>query len=612
MAEKPVAPDLVHGVPPVAVSSTSTRVNRTGSWKYIRPEYHDRIAPCNQRCPVGIDIEGAMNLVREGRIAEAQDLVRRENPLPSITGRVCDYPCEGACHRGRFDGAVAVHAVERFLGDLGLEGPPPAPAPRTRRADIGIVGSGPAGLACAYHLARLGYGVTVYEAEPEAGGVLRWGIPEYRLPKRVVAGEVERLRALGVDIRCGVRVGADLTAGELERHAAVFVATGAQRGRRLGIPGDGAPGVRSGLEFLREVNAGGRPELGRHVVVIGGGNTAMDCARTAVRLGADVTVLYRRGRAEMPANAEEIEDALHEGVRLVFLTAPVEVRTAPRPPERPPLESLESMYEGAEAVDAEPRVSGLMCVRVALGAPDASGRRRPEPVPGTETFVPADSVLTALGEEADLDFLPGDLARAGGLVIVNPLGGTSRTAWFAGGDLTDQPRTVAWAIGSGKRAALGIDRALRLRDGETGDGTDLRALRFGPEGNLSAARWAGTDPVPRTAEINEVVAFEQLHLQHFAPVPRHPERMAEPAERRHAFVESNQGMAPAEALAEAGRCFNCGVCNECELCLIFCSDVAISRREGGRFEIAYDYCKGCGVCAAECPRGAIVMTQEGA
>ena len=612
MAERPVAPDLAHGVPPVAVSSTSTRVNRTGSWKYIRPEYHDRIAPCNQRCPVGIDIEGAMNLLREGRIDEARDLVLRENPLPSITGRVCDHPCEGACHRGHLDGAVAVHAVERMLGDLALEAPLPAPAPRTRRADVGIVGSGPAGLACAYHLVRLGYGVTVYEAEPEAGGVLRWGIPEYRLPKRVVAGEIERLRALGVDIRCGVRIGTDLTAGELERHAAVFVATGAQRGRRLGIEGDGARGVRSGLEFLREVNAGGRPELGGRVVVIGGGNTAMDCARTALRLGADVTVLYRRGRAEMPANAEEIEDALHEGVRLVFLTAPVAVRTAVQAPERAPLESLESMYEGADAVEPEPRVTGLTCVRVALGPPDASGRRRPELVPDTEVFVPADTVLTALGEEADLDFLPGDLARAGGAVVVNPLGGTSRAAWFAGGDLTDQPRTVASAIGSGKRAALGIDRALRLRDGETSDGTDLRALRFGASGNLSATRWTGSDPVRRTAEINEVVGFEQLNTHHFARVPRHAERMAEPVERRHAFVESNRGLTRDEALAEAGRCFNCGVCNECELCLIFCPDVAITRRAGGGFEIAYEYCKGCGVCAAECPRGAIVMAQEGA
>jgi 2-oxoacid:acceptor oxidoreductase delta subunit (pyruvate/2-ketoisovalerate family) len=506
---------------------------------------------------------------------------------------------------------VAIHAVERMLGDLALEAPPPAPAPRTRRGDIGIVGSGPAGLACAYHLVRLGYGVTVYEADPEPGGVLRYGIPEYRLPKRVLAGEIGRLSALGVDFRCGVQIGRDLTADELERHAAVFVASGAHRPRRLGIAGEDARGVRAGLEFLREVNGGGRPEIGRRVAVIGGGNTAMDCARTAVRLGSDVTVLYRRGRAEMPANPEEVEDALHEGVRLVFFTAPVEVRTTLGPPEREPLESLESMFEGADAVRLEPRVTGLTCVRMALGAPDASGRGRPEPVPGSGAFVPVDTVLTALGEEPELRFLPEDIRRADGVVPVGTLATTSRVAWFAGGDITAQPRTVAYAMGSGKRAALGIDRHLRLRDGEIGDGTELGAMRYGPAGNLSATRWTGSDPIRRAGPVNEVVAFEGLNPRYFARVPRRADRPAEPAERRHAFVESNRGLARDEALAEAGRCFNCGVCNECELCLIFCPDVAIARAPGGGFEIAYEYCKGCGVCAAECPRGAITMTREG-
>lgn len=611
MSETTRSVDLVHGVPPVAVSSTSTRTNLTGSWKYIQPIYQDRVAPCNQGCPVGIDIEGTMNLLREGRIEEARDLLLRENPLPAVTGRVCYHPCEGACHRGRLDGAVAIHAVERMLGDLALETPPSGPAPRTRRGDVAVVGSGPAGLACAYHLVRLGYAATVYEADREPGGVLRYGIPEYRLPKRVLAGEIDRLRALGVDFRCGVRIGADLTAGELDRHAAVFVATGAQRPRRLGIEGEDARGVRDGLGFLREVHHGARPELGARVVVVGGGNTAMDCARTAARLGADVTVLYRRGRAEMPANAEEVEDALHEGVRLVFLTAPVAVRTELAAPERGPIDALESMFEGADPMRLEPRAVGLTCVRMRLGSPDASGRRRPEPVPGSEAFVPADTVLTALGEEAELGFLPDDVTLEAGCVAVHALAGTSRTAWFAGGDITEQPHTVAFALGSGKRAALGIDRYLRLLGGEIGDGAGVDALRFGPAGNLSAARWTGSDPVRRSGEVNEVVTFEQLNMAHFPRIPRQADRTAEPVERRHAFVESNLGLTREAALAEARRCFNCGVCNACELCLIFCPDVAIARRDGGGFDIAYEYCKGCGVCAAECPRGAITMTREG-
>ncbi len=611
MSDRTPGTDIAHGVPPVAVSSTSTRDNLTGSWKYIRPAYRDRVAPCNQGCPVGIDIEGAMNLVRDGRIEEARDLVLRENPLPAVTGRVCYHPCEGACHRGGFDGAVAIHAVERMLGDLALEAPPSLPAPRTRHADVAIVGAGPAGLACAYHLVRLGYGVTVYEAEGEPGGILRYGIPEYRLPKRVLEGEVERLRALGVDFRCGVRIGADITAGELDRHAAVFLATGAHRPRRLGIAGEDARGVRDGLDFLREVNRGGRPVLGERVVVVGGGNTAMDCARTAARFGADVTVLYRRGRADMPAHRDEVEDALHEGVRLIQFSAPVAVRTAVAPQGREPLESLESMFDGGDEPRLEPRAIGLTCVRMAPGEPDASGRRRPEPVAGSEAFLPADTVLTALGEEADLSFLPDDVRHGDGTLPVNPLAGTSRAAWFAGGDLIEQPHTVAFAIGSGKRAALGIDRYLRMRDGEIGDGSDLSALRYGPEGNLSATRWTDSDPVRRASPVNEVVGFDQLNLAHFERVPRHPDRMAEPAERRHSFAESNRGLAREVALAEAHRCFNCGVCNACELCLIYCPDVAIARRDGGGFEIAYEYCKGCGVCAAECPRGAITMVREG-
>jgi 2-oxoacid:acceptor oxidoreductase delta subunit (pyruvate/2-ketoisovalerate family) len=611
MSETTRPADLAHGVPPVSVSSTSTRKNLTGSWKEIRPVYQDRVAPCDQGCPVGIDIEGYMNLLREGRLEEARDLLLLENPLPAVTGRVCYHPCEGACHRGRLDGAVSIHAVERMLGDLALEAPPPVRAPRTRREDVAVVGSGPAGLACAYYLVRLGYGATVYEADPEPGGILRYGIPEYRLPKRVLAGEIDRLRALGVEFRCGVRVGTDLSSGELARHAAVFVATGAHRARRLGIEGEDARGVRDGLGFLGEVNRGGRPNLGERVVVVGGGNTAMDCARTAARLGADVTVIYRRGRAEMPANPEEVEDALHEGVRLVFLTAPVAVRTVLAAPEREPIESLESMFENPAPEQAGPRVVGLTCTRMVLGAPDASGRRRPEPVPGSEAFVPADTVLTALGEEADVDFLPHDVKREAGTITVQALAGTSRAAWFAGGDVTEQPHTVAFALGSGKRAALGIDRFLRARAGASDNGLDVDAMRYGPAGNLSAARWTGSDPVRRRGAVNQVVDFEQLNLAHFRRLPRHADGRAEPAERRHGFAESNLGLTREMALAEAGRCFNCGVCNACELCLLFCPDVAIARRDEGGFDIAYEYCKGCGVCVAECPRGAMTMTREG-
>ena len=610
MSDPRPAPDLAHGVPPVVVSTTSTRENRTGSWKYIRPVYQDRVAPCNHGCPVGIDIEGYMNLLREGRREEAIDLLLRENPLPAVTGRVCYHPCEGACNRSKLDGAVSIHAVERMLGDLALAAPPPA-VQRTRPETVAVVGSGPAGLSCAYHLVRLGYGVTVYEADPEPGGVLRYGIPEYRLPKDVLAREVDRMRAMGVEFQCRVRIGREITFGELDRHAAVFVATGVHRSRALDVPGEDAPGVRRGLEFLREVNEGGRPELGRLVVVVGGGNTAMDCARTAVRLGADVTVLYRRGRAEMPANAEEVQEALHEGVRFGFLAAPTTMKVVERVPGEPALDAIGDSFAGLGDRPAERRVVGVTCVRMRLGEPDASGRRRPEPVPGSEFFVPADTVLTALGEESELDYLPRRVERRAGVLRVSEVGATSKAAVFAGGDIIDEPHTVAYAIGSGKRSAIGIDRFLRARAGERFEDAKVEALRIGGDGNLSVTRWRRDDPVHRVDPVDEVADFTAINPAHFPPAARAADRLLPASEARHGFAEANLGLAPDQALAEAGRCFNCGVCNRCELCLIFCPDVAISRRPDGWFDIAYEYCKGCGVCAEECPRGAITMTREG-
>ncbi|MFQ5843684.1 MAG: NAD(P)-binding protein [Planctomycetota bacterium] len=588
MPDRPGPDDVAHGVPPLAVSHTSTLANKTGSWKYIRPVYRDRVAPCNEGCPVGIDIEAYLNLLREGRTDEALDLLLRENPRPATTGRVCYHPCENVCNRRRFDGAVSIHAVERMLGDLALEAPLPEPAPRTRRETVAVVGSGPAGLACAYHLVRLGYRVTVFEAAGEPGGVLRLGIPGYRLPRDVLAGEIDRIRALGVEIRCNARVGSDPPWRGLDRFDAVFVATGVHRSRALGVEGEEAAGIRSGLRFLREVNDGGRPAIGRRVVVVGGGNTAMDCARTALRLGADPVVLYRRTRAEMPAVDEEVAEAEAEGISFRFLAAPVAVR-AP-----------------------EGRLAGLECVRMRLGAADDSGRRRPVPVEGSGFFLPAETVLTAIGEAPDFEGLPAGLKRDAWVVDIDDLGGTNRPGLFAGGDIVEQPHTVADALGSGKRAALGIDRSLRAAAGEPFGGDGTAALRYGRLGNVSITRWLRDDPVPRNGAVNEVVPFEDLNPDHFARVPRHPDLHLPVDHRRDGFDEANLGLSRETALDEARRCFNCGVCNRCELCLIFCPDVAISRRpDGTGFDIAYDYCKGCGVCNAECPRGAMAMTREG-
>jgi 2-oxoacid:acceptor oxidoreductase delta subunit (pyruvate/2-ketoisovalerate family) len=604
--------DIRHGVPPVAISTTSTLANKTGSWKYIRPVYRDQVAPCNQACPVGIDIEGCMNLVREGRVDEARDLLLLENPLPAVTGRVCYRPCENVCNRLHFDDSVSIHAVERMLGDLALEGPRPRRPSRKTGKSIGVVGSGPAGLACAYHLVRLGHAVTVYEADTEPGGILRYGIPSYRLPKDVLAGEIERIRSLGVTFKCGKRVGRETPWKTLDKHDAIFLAVGVHKSHELGIEGEQAGHIFPGLAFLRFISQGTRPQLGRRVVVVGGGNTAIDCARSALRLGAEVLVVYRRTRDEMPANPEEVEDALREGVRFQYLAAPIRACHEPHAPDEDALEAIESTFDPPGTAREAPRFAGLQCVRMRLGDPDASGRRRPIPMDEQTFFVPADTVLTALGEVADWRGVPEDIDHDDFAVRVDGWGGTNTAAVFAGGDITEQPHTVAFALGSGKRTAIGIDRFLKSKAGWTAKGAEQDGLTLGPQGNVNMARWKNIDPIHRESPVNEVVAVDQINTDHFEPVKRRQDTHVPPGVSSRSFAEANLGLNREGALAEARRCFNCGVCNQCELCMIFCPDLAITRRDDGLgFDINYDYCKGCGVCAVECPRGAITMTREG-
>jgi NADPH-dependent glutamate synthase beta subunit-like oxidoreductase len=526
--------------------------------------------------------------LREGQVEEACTLLLRENPMPAVTGRVCHHPCESSCNRCSFDEAVAIHAIERQLGDLMLE-VPPRQAAAAPRGLVAVVGSGPAGLACAYHAARLGYAVTVYEAADLAGGMLRYGIPEYRLPRDLLDRQIEWIKGHGVKIDCGVRVGADVTwSNLLGAFDAIFVALGAQRSRELGIPGEGLPGVEPGLQFLNAVNAGERPAVGRRVVVVGGGNTAMDCARTALRLGATVTVLYRRTRAEMPAIPEEVEEAEREGVRFLFLAAPVRLHSS------------------------NGRVDAMDCQHMRLGEPDASGRRAPVPIEGDRFTIPADTVLSAIGEVAQLAELPIEVERAAAGLVTDEWGATTRAAVFAGGDVTQGPRTVADAIGMGKRAAIAIDRYLEGVEGgeREPEVVSAAALRLGPKGNVSITRWRGDDPVARTAPVNEVVSYESLNVRHFTHDRRETEAHLGAAESRRSFSEVNMGLSREAALEEARRCFNCGVCNRCDICLVFCPDVAIARENGG-YRLALDYCKGCGICAAECPRGAITMTRDG-
>lgn len=552
---KTIAEVAAPRTPPISISSKSTEVNHTGSWKYIRPVYRDASGPCQHACPTGIDIPAYMALVRDGRLDDACELILRDNPIPAVTGRVCDHPCEKHCNRAHFDEAVSVHAVERVLGDRILASPLPQASKMTQPEAVAIIGSGPAGLACAYHLNRAGYRVEIFEQDEQPGGMLRAGIPEFRLPRDVLDAQIERLRALGIRIHCGFRVGLDVQWEALTNEfAAIFIGTGAHISRQLDLRRPLCDSVWSGLDFLRLVNHGERPHIGARVVVIGGGNTAMDCARTAVRMGAEVTVAYRRTRADMPALPDEIEDADHEGVRFLFLAAPSELSV-----------------RGADLrVTFEP---------MTLGAPDASGRRSPVRDDTPPFSLECDTVITAIGEDPELDMLPDGVVAA-----VDEWGASQVANIFLGGDVASTHRTVAAALGSGKRAAFGIDRYLRsCRTNELSDSTI--------DGDC------------------DVVDVDDLNFNHLDHSTRHHDRHTDFV---LPFTETNVGLLFEDAMAEAGRCFECGNCNSCELCLIYCADAAIVRgTDGTRFDILLDYCKGCGVCAAECPRGAIVMTREG-
>lgn len=570
----PGEPVIFHSLaemPPLPVSLAPTLNNKTGSWRYIRPFYEDKTPPCSHACPAGSDVVGYIGALREGHPAAAWQILVAENPLPGVCGRVCPHPCESACNRGDFGGSIAIHALERFLADEAAAHGWGFPLPQDRRPErIAIVGSGPAGLSCAYHLARLGYQPTVFEAENNVGGMLRYAIPAYRLPRATVDREVAAIEALGVRFVLNSRLGDSLSLQQLREFAAVFLAPGQQLGHRLDVPGDASSGVLSGLAFLRCVATGQDPGIGRRVLVVGGGNTALDAARSALRLGTDVTVLYRRTENQMPAIAEEVEEARAEGVRFRFLTAPLQV------------------------LSEAGRLAALRCCEMRLGDPDASGRARPLPIPGTEFDLPADTVIAAIGQSLDVAPLESaGLRIEDERIFIDEAAATTLAGVFAGGDAATGAGTVAHAIGSGKRAALAIDAMLRT--GQVGSFPPL-------DETVHAVARTASRVLVRTADLNP---------DYIENLPR-PALLQRPvAERIRGFAEVNLGLTSDAATQEAARCISCGTCLSCDTCLIFCPDVAIARRPEGRYTIAYDYCKGCGVCAQECPRAALSMEEEG-
>jgi len=484
--------------------------------------------PCRSACPAGVNAQGYTALISQGKFKEALEVLRRTMPFAGVCGRVCTHPCELECERGKVDEPVSIRSLKRFMADYELKvGRGKAtPVERTKEDKVAVIGSGPAGLACAYDLIRQGFPVTVFEAAPHSGGLLRYGIPEYRLPKRVLDNEISYVQELGVEIRTNTPV-TNLEDIFNQGYEAIFLATGAAESQKMGIPHEDAKGVIPALDFLKQANSGIKVELGERVAVIGGGNAALDSARVARRLGAkEVSIVYRRSRAEMPALSAEVVEAEREGVSLHLLAAPVKV------------------------LAKDERVTGLQCIRMELGEPDASGRRRPVPIKGSEFDMAVDKVIIAVGQVVDKAVLPKELEYTGwGTLGVDQVTlQTNIEGVFAGGDVVSGPSDVIAAIAAGKEAAISIDRYLR--------GVDLKEGRPTPIKRVKEVSKKGVETRTRQA-------MPILDLK-----------------KREGFVEVELGFDEKTAIEEAKRCLNCGVCSECLECVKTCQARAINQEMG--------------------------------
>jgi NADPH-dependent glutamate synthase beta subunit-like oxidoreductase len=533
----------------ITLNPGSSLANHTGSWRTARPVYLDRLPPCNNQCPAGEDIQGWLFHAESGNYEAAWRHLTRDNPFAAIMGRVCYHTCESACNRGKIDEAVGINSVERFLGDEAIKRGWKFAAPAKESGKkVLIVGAGPSGMSAAYHLRKLGHAVTVMDAGPYMGGMMRFGIPKYRLPRDVLDAEMQRIADMGVTVKLNSKVDNILDTMKSGGFDAAFLAVGAHIGKRAMIPSGDAAKIVDAISVLRSMEGEDKPMLGRRVVVYGGGNTAIDVARSVKRMGAEPIIVYRRTRDKAPAHDFEIEEALQEGVMVKWLST---IKQA-----------------GDHQITIE---------KMAL---DDKGF--PQPTGEFETLE-ADSVVLALGQDVDLGLLngvPGLEVTKDGVVKVGTDLMTGHPGIFAGGDMVPAERNVTVAVGHGKKAAKHIDAW------------------------LSGTTYA---PPPK----HEVAQFEKLNPWYYADAPKTVRPMLDIIRRQSTFEEVQGGLDEGNALFEARRCLSCGNCFECDNCYGVCPDNAVIKLgPGKRFQFNYDYCKGCGMCVAECPCGAIRMEAE--
>lgn len=532
----------------ITLDPGSSLANRTGSWRTERPVYGDRLPPCNHQCPAGEDIQGWLFHAESGNYEAAWRHLTNNNPFPAIMGRVCYHTCEGACNRGQLDAAVGINSVERFLGDEAIKQKWQFDRPAKESGKhVLVVGAGPSGMSAAYQLRRLGHQVTVIEAGPLVGGMMRYGIPKYRLPREVLDAEMQRIVNMGVRVVLDTKVENVLETMKEGSYDAAFLAVGAHIGRRTAISDGEGPRVFDAISVLRGLENGEKIPLGRRIAVYGGGNTAIDVARTVRRLGAEPVIIYRRTQDKMPAHAFEIEEALQEGVTIRCLST---------------------------IKQTDPK--GIVIEKV-----QADDRGSLHPTGEYETLE-VDSVVLALGQNVDLGALKGvaNVEVNDGVVKVDANMMTGQAGLFAGGDMVPTDRNVTVAVGHGKKAARHIDAWLR---GVTVD----------------------TTPKP------QIATFDRLNTWYYSDAPKTVRPMLDVIRRQSTFDEVQGGLDETNALFEARRCLSCGNCFECDNCYGVCPDNAVIKLgPGKRFEFNYDYCKGCGLCVAECPCGAISMVPE--
>jgi NADPH-dependent glutamate synthase beta subunit-like oxidoreductase len=554
------------GITPAPTQQKGQDLFPTGNWRAIRPVYRDKMPPCNNACGTNEKIQGYLDLVKRGKYLDAYALIKEDMPFPSVTGRVCYHPCEQACNRGKYDEAISIRAVERFLGDLGQSLPKDVvKAGASNGKKIAVVGSGPAGHSAAYQFARLGYAVTIFEKSPKAGGLNRGGIPDWVLPQDILDREIERLVELGITIKTNTEVGKDVSWDDLKKnYDACVLAVGLTEPNSVRAEGEDKDGVVYGLPFLRDIGMGtSKVKLGPRVAVIGGGNTAIDCAREALRQGAEeVTMItVEASTDEMPAVPEDLHDMLEEGIELKHGFAVTSV------------------------------LGNGKCEALQLHPAKFTGKINASPIAvdreAAATKFAVDNMIIAVGQHASLAWLPDEFKNERGTIKADRFGRLGDTNFFAAGDIVQlgsgQPLMVVNAVGDGKQVAFNVDKVLR--------------------GEPLQERMVSTDVITDLARMN---------MTYFPKFARVPQEMLPPTSRRRTQEEVIQAYSEEQAQEEANRCFSCGTCNACDNCYLVCPEPCIIRydRSNGLYKILVDYCKGCRVCIEECPTGCLEGVPE--